>query len=100
LISFHSLVCTGKYFLSLIRFELPNDIYVHILGSYLIGGFGFSIYFIIAQIRQRFFFESLGIMLKWTLWVIYLFIHFEDFKILVCGFNILWSIAIDDGSRF
>jgi hypothetical protein len=99
LITFDCLVCSGKYFLNLIHFDLPNDIYVHILGSYLIGSLGFGIYFIISQVRQRFFFESLTILFKWTLWVFVSLFKVQDFKILVCCFNILWSVANFDGTR-
>eukprot|EP01080_Neovahlkampfia_damariscottae_P000743 gene743-8995_t len=58
----------GKGFLSLLQFDFPNDLYVHILGCYMIGGSTFGTYTIITQLRQRFFTQSLSIFIKWTIW--------------------------------
>ena len=64
-----SLVFVGTKFLSIFDVNLPNDLYVHILGSYIIGGSTFGIYTIISQIRQRFLAQTIEIFIKWIIWV-------------------------------
>lgn len=63
------IVSVGKYFLKILSVDLPNDLYVHVLGCYIIGGSVFGVYTVVSQIRQRIFKDSLSIFVKWFIWV-------------------------------